>query len=814
MSLFSPIKVGDVELKNHIVHPALTRLRAVKNGAPNGQEVEYYKQRAQDPGTLLIAGALVKNELEPDTNGEVYIPGIFTKPQIDGWKRVTKAIHDRGSYAYLQLWSIGKILPEGGAKIFEQPKENVINQLSEDQVQSLVTEHVEAAERAIKAGFDGVEIHAAFGYILNQFLQPSNERTDQYGGSIENQTRIILEIVDAVSQKIGAQKTSVRVSPPSENDGEGYTYLPILTSLVSQLELRKRAGEEISYIHVVEARNPALNESVSSFLRHLWSGVLIRAGGYDLKSAKTTVADDPKSLIAFGRLFISNPDLVARLRDGLPLEGYNRSTFYSNDTKGYTDYKNYEASGPPSKKVRTNGHEAKPDKKKFILNAFVMNTPNHLTPGLWKHPESSTEDYNTIDYWSNLAKVLEKGKIHTVFIADTLGPYDVYKGPHNYKTVVETGTQFPVLDPSLVVPVMAAVTENLSFGVTTSTTYEHPYTVARRFSSLDHYTKGRVIWNIVTSYLDSAARLYGLPEQIDHDERYNRAEEFLDLCYKLWESSWKDDAVVKDKLRGIYADKTKVREIQHHGDHYKSEGVHISEPSPQRTPLLFQAGTSKKGSEFGTKHSELIFVSGFNPTKTASTVAGLRAKAKEQGRDPASLKVVASVALIVGETDEAAQQRYDEYVSYADIEGALALFGGWTGYDLSKYGDDEDFRFIELPAVQSTVLSIDDSHRWTKSEIAKNLILGGFGAKFVGSPSTIADQLETWADEADLDGFNLVHITSPGTFEDIVEYIIPELQRRGRFREEFESPGATARGQIFGHDHVSPDHPAYQYKWK
>lgn len=769
MSLFTPIKVGDVELKNRIVHPALTRLRAVKNGAPNGQEVEYYKQRAQDSGTLLIAGALVKNELEPDAEGKVYIPGIFTKAQVDGWKKVTKAIHDSGSYAYLQLWSIGKILPDGGAKIFEQPKENVINHLSKSEVRSLITEHVEAAERAIEAGFDGVEIHAAFGYILNQFLQPSNERADEYGGSIENKTRIVLEIVDAVSEKIGAHKTSVRVSPPSEDDGEGYTYLPILTSLVAQLEERKHVGKEIAYIHVVEARYQAHKESVSNFLRRVWSGVLIRAGGYDFKSGQETVVKDPKSLIAYGRLFISNPDLVSRLRNGLPLENYNRSTFYSHDSKGYTDYKNYEVAGPPSKKPRINGHEAKPAKKKFILNAFVMNTPNHLTPGLWKHPESSTENYNTIDYWSNLAKILEEGKIHTVFIADTLGPYDVYKGPHNYETVVESGTQFPVLDPSLVVPVMAAVTENLSFGVTTSTTYEHPYTVARRFSSLDHYTKGRVIWNIVTSYLDSAARLYGLPEQIDHDERYNRAEEFLEVCYKLWESSWKDDAVVKDKIRGIYADESKVREIEHNGSHYKSEGVHISEPSPQRTPLLFQAGTSKKGAEFGTKHSELIFVSGFNTAKTASTVAGLRAKAKEQGRDPASLKVVASVALIVGETDEDAQRRYDEYVSYADIEGALALFGGWTGYDLSKYGDDDDFRFIELPAVQSTVLSIDDSHRWTKTEIAKNLILGGFGAKFVGSPTTIADQLEKWADEADLDGFNLVHITSPGTFEDIVK---------------------------------------------
>jgi len=793
--------VGDLALKHHIVLPPLTRLRPVENGAPNGHEVEYYEQRAQEPGTLLIAGALAVDELHPDQDGKVYIPGIFTKNQIKAWKRVTSAIHEKDSYAFLQLWIIGHHQPVGGAKVFESPVKSDINDLEISQIKGYVDAYAQAAENAITAGFDGVEVHGAYGYVLNQFLQDSNKRSDEYGVSLENKTRLYLEIIDAISERIGAHRTGLRISP-SDNDFE-VSYLPVFSYLLSELERRKQTGREIAYIHTVEPRQ----QTDSWFIRKIWSGILIRAGGFSLTTASAAVNADSKSLIAFGRWFISNPDLVSRLREGLPLEQYDRSTFYSHNSKGYTDYKNYGENGPPTKKIRG-------QKKQFILNAFVMNTPNHLSPGLWKHPSSSTADYDTLDYWVKLGELLEQAKFHTIFIADTLGPYDVFKGPHNFGTVVETGTQFPVLDPSVVISAIAAKTSHIGFGLTSSTTYEHPYTVARRFSSLDHYTNGRIIWNIVTSYLDSAARLYGLPEQIDHDERYERAEEFLQVCYKLWESSWHDDAVIKDKSTGGYADKTKVKEIAHEGKYFKSNGVHISSASPQRTPLLFQAGTSKKGSEFGTKHSELIFVSGFNISKVGSTVASLRSQAQEQGRDPGSLKVVASVALIVGETDEAAQQKFDEYVSYADIDGALALFGGWTGYDLSQYGDDEDFRFIKLPAVQSTVLSIDDSHRWTKSEIAKQLIIGGFGAKFIGSPTTIADKLEQFADEADLDGFNLVHITSPGTFEDIAKYVIPELQRRGRFHRDYNPAFSTVRGQIFGQSRVSETHPAHQYRWK
>lgn len=800
MSLFEPVGLGDVELGHRIVLPPLTRLRANEKGVPSGLDTEYYRQRAQAAGTLLIAGALINDDDEAHSS----TPGIYTSDQIKGWKKVTGAVHQQKSLIFLQLWSIGRYSAGKNYGGKAEPVGAPIDELSTADINDVVKDHVRAARNAIAAGFDGVEIHGAHGCLLNRFLYDDNNRDDKYGGSIENKVRVFFDIIDAVSDAIGSSKVGLRLSPFDSN--YAYGPIPIFSYLLARLEQKKKEGREIAYVHLVEPRNSIEN---SDFIRHIWSGALIRAGGFTPKTAAEAVKDDPELLIAFGRYFISNPDLVRRLQDNLPLAKYDRSTLYSQDAKGYTDYPNYD-----EQVERERLHQPKKSRlqKKLILNAFAMTTPNHLSPGLWRHPSSDTSNYNKVEYWVNLAKLLERGKIHALFIADTLGPYDVYGGPRNIRPAVTTGTQFPVGDPALAVSAMANVTEKLAFGVTTSTTYEHPYTVARRFSTLDHLSNGRVIWNIVTSYLESAAQMYGLETQIDHDERYGKGEEFLEVCYKLWESSWKDDAVIRDKAQGIFADVNKVRPIHHEGKYFKVDGVHINEPSPQRTPLLFQAGTSKRGSEFGTKHSELIFISGFNSARTGQTVADLRKQAEEQGRGADQIKIVVSVALILGETDEEAQQKYNDFLSYADVEGALTLFGGWTGSDLAKFRDDDDFRFEGPPAIQSTVLSIDDSRRWTKADIAKELILGGFSRKIVGSPTTVADELERWATESDLDGFNLAHITSPGSFEDIVNLLVPELQRRGIFHDDYDST-ETARGQVFGHDHLPSDHPGYQYKW-
>ena len=233
-------------------------------------------------------------------------------------------------------------------------------------------------------------------------------------------------------------------------------------------------------------------------------------------------------------------------------------------------------------------------KKRILLNAFDMNCPSNQSPGLWSHPDSEAHRYTDIDYWIEFAKLLEEAQFDSVFLADVLGPYDVYEGKRD--AGLRQAVQSPINDPLLIVPAMAAVTKNLSFGITASVTHEHPYTFARRMSTLDHLTKGRVGWNVVTSYLKSAALNMGLDEQIGHDDRYSIAEEYLDVCYKLWEQSWEEDAVVRDTERKMYVDPDKVHDIQHKGKYFTVPGAHLCEPSPQRTPVIFQAGLSPRGS--------------------------------------------------------------------------------------------------------------------------------------------------------------------------------------------------------------------------
>ncbi|KAH8815996.1 alkanesulfonate monooxygenase [Xylogone sp. PMI_703] len=466
------------------------------------------------------------------------------------------------------------------------------------------------------------------------------------------------------------------------------------------------------------------------------------------------------------------------------------------------------------------GDNGRKNKKQLILNAFVMNTPGHLSPGLWKHPRNQTADYKRLKFWTNLAQLLDKANFHAMFVADVLGPYDVYKGPANEGPALISGAQFPVNDPLFLVPALAAVTKNIAFGITASTTYDAPYGHARRFSTVDHYSEGRVAWNIVTSYLDSAARNFGLDTQVEHDERYRIAEEYMEVLYKLWEGSWSDDAVVEDRANDLYARPDRVRKIHHKGKHFNVPGPHLCEPSPQRTPFLFQAGTSKAGRDFGAKHAEAIFIGGQTPEKLRPSVDALRNLAKEKyGRDPSHIKIIAGITIIVAETDEAAQAKRDELLSYGNKEGALALFGGWTGIDLSSHTDDEDFRFSKLPAIHSIVNGWSETVpgskdlKWNKSRIAEYLILGGMGAKLVGSPKTVVDELERWVEVADIDGFNLAHVTNPGSFEDIIEFVLPEMQARGIFRKQVEKEGATTRETFLGSPWLLQDHPGRQYRW-
>lgn len=449
---------------------------------------------------------------------------------------------------------------------------------------------------------------------------------------------------------------------------------------------------------------------------------------------------------------------------------------------------------------------------RILLNAFDMSCVGHQSPGLWKHPDDQGYRYKDLDYWTELAKLLERGGFESLFLADVLGVYDVYQDSR--EAAVREGVQVPVNDPLLAVPAMAAVTEHLGFGVTVSLTYEQPYSFARRLSTADHLTKGRVAWNIVTSYLDSAARNLGLQQQVSHDERYDIAEEYLEVCYKLWESSWEEDAVQRDPERGVFADPDKVHNIEHYGRHFSIPGPFLSEPSPQRTPVLYQAGASSRGRAFAARHAEGIFVNAYRADVVAQYVDDTRKQAKENGRDPHSLKFFSLMTPIVAETDELARQKLSEYAQYASDDGALVLYGGWSGLDLSRYERDEPLQYVENDAIQSAVHTFtraDPTREWTPEDIARFIGIGGMGPVMVGSPGTVADQIEQWVDESGVDGFNIAYAITPGTFEDFVEHVVPELRRRGRVRESYT--GATLRENLQKDGaRLRDDHPGAAYR--
>jgi len=452
------------------------------------------------------------------------------------------------------------------------------------------------------------------------------------------------------------------------------------------------------------------------------------------------------------------------------------------------------------------------EKKRVYLNAFEMNTPGHQSPGLWQHPDDESHRYKDSEYWIELAKTLERGRFDAVFLADVLGTYDVYDGSRD--AAIRNGVQAPVNDPSYVVPLMSAVTKHLGFGVTSSVTHEHPYTFARRMSTLDHLTNGRVGWNIVTSYLKSAAVNMGFDDQIKHDERYDIAEEYLEVCYKLWEASWEDDAVQVDKEKGIYADPEKVHDINHEGKYFKVPGAHLSEPSPQRTPVLFQAGASTKGRAFAGKHAELAFIGAPNITAAKETVEKLRADVAKAGRDPEAVKVLTMFVPIVGKTEKEAQEKYEEYKQYISTEGALALFGGWTGIDLSGYAPDQEIEYIENDSIRSALKNftkVNPDRPTTVEDLKYTIGIGGMGASAVGSPEQIADTMERWIKEADVDGFNIAYALTPSSFNDFVELVVPVLQDRGLVQKEYE--GTSFRDNLFGKgDHLPDYHPGKQTK--
>jgi FMN-dependent oxidoreductase (nitrilotriacetate monooxygenase family) len=443
--------------------------------------------------------------------------------------------------------------------------------------------------------------------------------------------------------------------------------------------------------------------------------------------------------------------------------------------------------------------------REIHINAFDMACVGHIQQGLWTHPRDQSTRYADIHYWTDYAKRLEAGLFDGIFFADVVGVYDVMGGSPD--AAVRHAVQVPVNDPMLLIPAMAAATRHLGFGVTANLTYEQPFLFARRMSTLDHLTQGRIGWNIVTGYLDSAARAAGLAGQMAHDDRYDLADEYMELVYRLWEGSWDDDAVLRDRASGVYADPAKVRVIHHHGKQYQVDAMHLSEPSPQRTPVLYQAGASARGSRFAATHAECVFLNGQSQAGVKKIVEGIRAQAVAQGRGARDVKMFLGATVVTGRTEAEAKDKFEEYRRYASSEAALVHAAASMGIDFSKYDIDEPVETGKSQAIVSNVEAMTRTAgpQWTRRKLLEQMVLGSRQAPWVGSAEQIADTMIAWSQEADVDGFNLSRTVVPECFDDFIELVVPRLQERGAYKTKYAD--GTLRGKLFGRDRLPETHP-------
>ncbi|NVK45010.1 MAG: NtaA/DmoA family FMN-dependent monooxygenase [Rhodobacteraceae bacterium] len=446
--------------------------------------------------------------------------------------------------------------------------------------------------------------------------------------------------------------------------------------------------------------------------------------------------------------------------------------------------------------------------KQIILGAFEINQVNLTSQGLWAHPEQTTFRYKDLSYWTELAKLLESGYFDFLFLADSYG-YPDLNGEVPDATF-EQAVELPKNDPMLLIPALSAVTKDLNFICTSSTSFEPPYANARRFATLDHLTKGRVAWNVVTTSSAVVSRLFGT-KQVPHDARYDMAQEYLELSYKLFEGSWEKGAVIADKARRIYADPRKVHAIDHHGTHFTCQGYFNCEPSPQRTPVLVQAGASSKGRGFAAANAEVIFVQGKDRAMLRAQIDDLRQRAKDNGRGADAIKAISGLTVVTGLSRAHAEERLEEYLSWIDPEAMRAYYAMMTGVDLAKLAPKGSFSDVKTEGSQTQVerykgVAVEEAVADFLRRGMRELIVTGTGKE-------AAEEIAEIVAETGLDGFNFTPFVSPGSYADLIRDVVPQLQRMGLMRRERHP--STFRERLFGRGQARlPDsHPAAQMRW-
>ncbi|GAC67141.1 LLM class flavin-dependent oxidoreductase [Gordonia soli] len=441
------------------------------------------------------------------------------------------------------------------------------------------------------------------------------------------------------------------------------------------------------------------------------------------------------------------------------------------------------------------------------FSAFVMNTTSHILHGAWRIPDARQTDFNSLQHWIDLVKTLEAAKFDFVFFADVVGLYDDYQG--DWKKFVDSGLQIPSNDPLVLASALASHTENLGLAITSSILQEHPFDFARKISTLDHASGGRIAWNIVTSLSKNAWRNFGYDDITRHDDRYEWAQEYADVVYKLWEGSWDEGALLQDKESGLHADFDRIHKINHHGERYRVEGPHLVAPSPQRTPVLFQAGSSPAGRRFAARNAEAQFIVSPTPAAAQTLIDDTRRLVVESGRDARDLKFFQGLSFVIGSTEEEAQRKSVELDEFIDPSTIIAHAAGGLGFDLGHHDLDTPIGDIDTQGTQSTLLWLREAVPDREPTVRDLALLRSRHGRVVGTPEQIADRLTEWR-AAGVDGINVINATIPGSYVEFAEYVLPVLRERGLAQEDYVD--GTVRGKLTGRDRLPDSHPAARYR--
>jgi FMN-dependent oxidoreductase (nitrilotriacetate monooxygenase family) len=415
-----------------------------------------------------------------------------------------------------------------------------------------------------------------------------------------------------------------------------------------------------------------------------------------------------------------------------------------------------------------------------------MNTGHHVAA--WRHPDAWAENGLSFAHYRQLAQTAEQAKFDMVFLADGVA---VRRGNSNLETLSRSG-QTVHFEPLTLLSALSAVTEHVGLVATASTTYNEPYHIARKFASLDYLSGGRAGWNVVTSATEAEAHNFSREHHMDHELRYERAREFVQITKGLWDS-WDDDAFIRDKASGVYVDPDKLHVLNHKGDHFSVRGpLNVARPV-QGYPVIIQAGASDTGQDFAASTAEVIFTAQQTLADAQAFYAGLKGQLAKYGRSHESLKIMPGVFPVIGRTQEEAQEKYDQLQGLIHPTIGLELLSGLIGgFDLSGYLLDGPLPDLPETNLQKSRLQLVSNLAKREQLTIRQLyeaIAGARGHRTIwGTPEYIADQLEEWFVNDAADGFNIMPPYLPNGLNEFVELVVPILQRRGLFRTQYEGP--------------------------